>query len=71
MARADLRYELQGNQRLAARDGVAGEHANAGHFVYVFVAAPEAAGGAVGRDGEGLALIMITNVARKQRSDNV
>jgi hypothetical protein len=56
MAHADLRYELQGNQRLAIRDCDTGDHPDIGHLVSVSVAAPAAAGGAADQDGEGVAL---------------
>jgi len=59
MARADLQYELQGNQRLAIRDCDAGDHPDTGHFVPVSLAAPEAARGAADQNGEGVALIMM------------
>ena len=57
MARADLRYELKGNQRLAIRDCDARDHPDTGHFRPVSVAAAEAAGGAADQDGEGVALV--------------
>lgn len=57
MARTDLRYELQGNQRLVIRDCDAGDHPDTGHFVPVFLAAPAAAGGAADQNGEGVALV--------------
>jgi len=59
MALTDLRYELQGNQRLAIRDCDAGDHPDTGHFVPVSVAAAEAAGGAADQEGEGVAVIMM------------
>jgi len=62
MARADLQYELQGNQRLAIRDCDAGDHPDTGHFVPVSVAAPEAPGGAADQEGEGGVAVIMMNL---------